>query len=54
MTLPFSILFISSSDITIGGFLPGNKTAPITKSANLTAFAASSVPLTNVEMFSPY
>ncbi len=54
MTEPFSIEFISSSVITIGGFLPGNKTAPTTKSADLIAFVADSLPLTKVVMFSPY
>ena len=45
---------MSSSVITTGGFLPGSKTAPIIKSADLIAFTASSVPLIIVEIFSPY
>ena len=45
---------MSSSVITIGGFLPGNKTAPTTKSADLIAFVADSLPLTKVVIFSPY
>ena len=54
MTVPFSIALMSSSVMTTGGFLPGSKTAPIIKSADLIAFTASSVPLIIVEIFSPY
>ena len=45
---------MSSSVITIGGFLPGNSTAPITRSADLTSFFASSLPAIIVVILSWY
>ena len=53
ITVPFSIFDMSSFLITTGGFLPGIKTAPITKSADLIAFVDSFVSPFNVFIESP-